>query len=431
LSLFDGLRICINLTEYEKIIAGKMARIIQKFGGTSVADIARLETVSLKVKQEVDAGHHVAVVVSAMAGVTNQLAGYARALTGHQIQTPEYDVIAAAGEQVTSGLLALALKAIGIPARSFLAWQIPIFTDFTYADARIQRIDPRLLEECWSQNIVPVVAGFQGLTPEGRLTTLGRGGSDTTAVALAAALGADRCDIYTDVAGVYTADPRIVPRAQKLKAISYEEMAELAAQGAKVLHTRSVETARNHQVPIRVLSSFHEDTGTDIISEDRLTDSLHVSGITHKCDEARVTLTTVRNEAQVIADIFEILDHANVTLDMIVQNVSLDDQTDLTFTIPKGQIPHVMDALEEKRGISFKDLIIDPNVAKITVVGVGLQRRLGIASLLFKTLAQMGITAQVISCSSLKVGVLVNESTAEEALRQLHTAYGLDKEFAF
>jgi aspartate kinase len=408
-----------------------MARIVQKFGGTSVADIARLEAVSLKIKREIDAGHQVAVVVSAMAGVTNQLIGYARALVGPKIQTPEYDVIAAAGEQVTSGLLALALQAIGITARSFLAWQIPIFTDFTHANARIQHIDPRLLEECWSHNTVPIVAGFQGLTPEGRLTTLGRGGSDTTAVALAAALKADRCDIYTDVAGVYTADPRIVSRAQKLKTITYGEMEELAAQGAKVLHTRSVETARHHQVPIRVLSSFHEGVGTDIISEDCLTDSLHVSGITHKNDEARITLATVQNETQVMADIFDILAHANVTLDMIVQNISLDDQTDLTFTIPKGEVPRVIDALQGKQGVSFQDLIIDPNVAKITVVGVGLQRRLGIASLMLKTLAQMGTATQVISCSSLKVSVLVNESIAEEALRQLHTAYGLDKEVAF
>jgi aspartate kinase len=405
-----------------------MARIVQKFGGTSVADIARLEKVSLKIKREIDAGHQVAVVVSAMAGVTNRLAGYAQALAGHT-QTAEYDVIVAAGEQVTSGLLALALCQIGIPARSLLAWQIPIVTNLEHGCAHIERIDPRLLEECWAKGMIPIIAGFQGLTPQGRLTTLGRGGSDTTAVALAAAIKADRCDIYTDVAGVYTADPRIVPRAQKLKEITYEEMFELAAQGAKVLQTRSVETAMDHQVRVRVLSSFYDEPGTEIVPEKMLADSIHVSGITHRGDEARLTLKNVCNETEAMAHIFEILAQADVHIDMVVKNVSLDDCTDLTFTILKGEIPRVMDALQEKKKISYDDLILDPNVAKITVVGVGLQRRLGIASLMFKTLAEMGIPLQVISCSAIKVSVLVDELMAEEAVRTLHSAYGLDKEF--
>jgi aspartate kinase len=405
-----------------------MARIVQKFGGTSVADIARLEKVSLKVKREVDAGHQVAVVVSAMAGVTNRLVGYAQSLAGNS-KSPEYDVIIAAGEQVTSGLLALALNQIGIPARSLLAWQLPILTNFDHGSARIEQINPQQLEECWSKGIIPVIAGFQGLTKQGRLTTLGRGGSDTTAVAIAAAVKADRCDIYTDVTGVYTADPRIVPKAQKLKTITYEEMFELAAQGAKVLQTCSVETAMNHQVHVRVLSSFHDEAGTEIVPEKMLTDSMHVSGITHRSDEARITLKNVKNETQAVADIFEILAKADVHIDMVVQNVSLDDRADLTFTTLKGEIPRVVEALKEKKEIYYDDLILDPNVAKITVVGVGLQRRLGIASLMFKTLAGMGISLQVISCSAIKVSVLVDESMAEEAVRTLHSAYGLDKEF--
>jgi aspartate kinase len=404
-----------------------MARIVQKFGGTSVADIARLENVSLKIKREVDAGHQVAVVVSAMAGVTNQLVGYAQRLVG-TAQSAEYDVIIAAGEQVTSGLLALALCQIGVPARSFLAWQIPIVTDPVHGNARIEQIDSQHLEACWSKGLVPVIAGFQGLTPQGRLTTLGRGGSDTTAVALAAALKADRCDIYTDVTGVYTADPRIVPKAQKLKEVTYEEMFELSAQGAKVLQTRSVETAMNHQVRVRVLSSFHEEPGTEIVPEKMLSDSIHVSGITHKGDEARLTLKNVHNETQVMADIFETLANADVYIDMVVQNVSLDAGTDLTFAVLKGEIPRVVDALQKMKTIFYDDLILDPNVAKITVVGVGLQRRLGIASLMFRTLAGMGVSLQVISCSAIKVSVLVEESVAEEAVRILHAAYGLDKE---
>lgn len=404
-----------------------MARIVQKFGGTSVADIGRLEKVSLKVKREVDSGHQVAVVVSAMAGVTNQLVGYAQSLAGHA-QNAEYDVIIAAGEQVTSGLLALALCQIGIPARSLLAWQIPIVTNAHHGNARILKINPKSIEECWEQGIIPVVAGFQGLAGDGRLTTLGRGGSDTTAVALAAELKADRCDIYTDVMGVYTADPRIVPKAQKLKTITYEEMFELAAQGAKVLQTRSVETAMIHQVPVRVLSSFHEETGTNIVPEMMLTDPIHVSGITYRGDEARFTLKNVHNQVQAISDIFETLALANVHIDMVVQNVSMDDCIDLTFTALKGEVPRVVAALQETKTLQYDDLILDPNVAKITVVGIGLQHRLGIASLMFKTLAAMEIPIQVISCSAIKVSVLVDETVAEDALRSLHTAYGLDKE---
>jgi len=402
-----------------------MARIVQKFGGTSVADIARLEKASLKIKREVDAGHQVAVVVSAMAGVTNQLVAYAHSLAG-SAQSAEYDVVVAAGEQITSGLLALALCQIGVPAHSFLAWQIPIMTNLDHGSARIEHIDPQHLEACWSKGIVPVIAGFQGITPQGRLTTLGRGGSDTTAVALAAALNADRCDIYTDVTGVYTADPRIVPKAQKLKEITYEEMFELAAQGAKVLQTRSVETAMKHQVCVTVLSSFHEDPGTRIVPEKMLSDPIHVSGITHKEDEARLTLKNVRNATEAVANIFEALKNENAHIDMVVQNVSLDEQTDLTFSVLKGEIPRVINALQALKKISFDNLILDPNVAKITVVGVGFQQRLGIATLMFKALAKAGIPLQIISCSAIKVSVLVHESAAEEAVRVLHSAYELD-----
>ncbi|MBM3468799.1 MAG: aspartate kinase [Alphaproteobacteria bacterium] len=405
-----------------------MARIVQKFGGTSVAGIARLEKVSLKIKREIDAGHQVAVVVSAMAGVTNRLVRYTQALAGN-IQTAEYDVIVAAGEQISCGLLALALSQIGVPARSLLAWQIPILTDLTHGSARIVHIDSNCLEECWSQGVTPIIAGFQGLTPQGRLTTLGRGGSDTTAVALAAAVKADRCDIFTDVTGVYTADPRIVPKAQKLKEISYDEMFELAAQGAKVLQTRSVETAIEHQVHVRVLSSFYDEPGTDLIPQAKLKDSFHVSGITHRGDEARLTLKNISNNVPIVADIFESLARQNIHLDMIVHNVSLEDHSDLTFTIMKGEVPRVIAALQEMKQISYEDLIIDPNVAKITVVGVGLQRGIGLATLMFKTLAEMNVPLQVISCSAIKVSVLVDESMAEEAVRALHKVYGLDKEF--
>jgi aspartate kinase len=398
-----------------------------------------LEKVSLKIKREVDAGHQVAVVVSAMAGVTNKLVGYATSLAGHipspvtrsslqnSQQNAEYDVVIAAGEQVTSGLLAIALGQIGVPARSLLSWQIPIHTCTTHGNAQILQIDPSRLEECWAMGFVPIIAGFQGLTREGRLTTLGRGGSDTTAVALAAALKADRCDIYTDVTGVYTADPRLVPRAQKLQEITYEEMFELSAQGAKVLQKRSVETAMDHQVRVRVLSSFHDELGTEIVPEKMLDNASHVSGITHRNDEARLTLKNIKNEAQAIAHIFETLAQAEIQIDMIVQNVSLEDCIDLTFTVLKGEIPRVVRALQDMGNISYDDLILDPNVAKITVVGVGLQQRLGIASLMFKTLADQGISLQVISCSPIKVSVLVDEGVAEEALRSLHSAYGLDK----
>jgi aspartate kinase len=427
LSAKSILKLCShNLQDYAKNIARKMARIVQKFGGTSVADIGRLEKVSLKVKREVDLGHQVAVVVSAMAGVTNKLVGYAQSLAGHA-QCAEYDVIIAAGEQVTSGLLALALTQIGIPARSLLAWQIPILTDPNHGNARIHKINPRCIEECWERGIIPIIAGFQGLTTEGRLTTLGRGGSDTTAVALASALNADRCDIYTDVTGVYTADPRIVPKAQKLKEITYEEMFELAAQGAKVLQTRSVETAMVHQVPVRVLSSFNDDAGTDIVPEKLLSEPIHVSGITYRGDEARFTLKNVCNQVEAIAELFETLAQADVHLDMVVQNVSMDDCVDLTFTALKGEVPRVVTALQGMKALKYDDLILDPNVVKLTVVGVGFQYRLGIASLMFKTLAAMKIPIQVISCSSIKVSVLVDESVAEEAVRALHSAYDLDR----
>lgn len=410
-----------------------MARIVQKFGGTSVADIGRLERVALKVKREVDAGHQVAVVVSAMAGVTNQLVNYATSLTGHiheKDQSAEYDVVVATGEQITSGLLALALYQIGIPARSLLSWQIPIVTCTTHANAQIQRIDPKSLEACWAEGIVPVIAGFQGLTPEGRLSTLGRGGSDTTAVALAAILKAERCDIYTDVTGVYTADPRLVPLAQKLKEISYEEMVELSAQGAKVLQKRSVETAKTHQVRVRVLSSFNEEPGTEMVPEKLLTDSLHISGITHRGDEARLTLKNVKDGAEAIPEIFKVLETADIHIEKVVQNINEEDQIDLAFTALRGEIPRVVQALQKSKTLTFEDLILDTNIAKITVVGVGLRQRLGLATKMFKTLADQGIPSQVISCSPIKLSVLVDEPMVEKALRCLHSAYGLDKEYS-
>ena len=404
-----------------------MARIVQKFGGTSVADIERIRNVAARVAREVEAGNEVAVVVSAMAGVTNQLVDWTRqACTLHDAR--EYDAVVASGEQVTAGLLALALQDRGVEARSWLGWQIPIRTDAMHGKARIRDIPTAELIRRLQTGQVAVVAGFQGLGPDERITTLGRGGSDTSAVALAAALQAERCDIFTDVDGVYTTDPRIVAKARKLDRITYEEMLELASQGAKVLQTRSVEMAMNHRVRVQVLSSFIDAPGTLVVDEDEIVEQQVVSGIAYSRDEAKVTLLKVADRPGVAAAIFGPLAEHAINVDMIVQNISEDGRfTDLTFTVGKSDLERTVKVLEERRSqLGFAAVKPDPNVVKISVIGVGMRSHAGVAQQMFKTLAEKNINIQVISTSEIKVSVLIAEEYTELALRALHTAYGLD-----
>jgi len=404
-----------------------MARIVQKFGGTSVADVGRIKSIAQRVKRDVDAGNEVAVVVSAMAGVTNQLVGWTSE-TSRLHDAREYDVVVASGEQVTAGLLALALQDIGVNARSWLGWQVPIGTDGVHGRARIQEIPTADLIRRMGEGQVAVVAGFQGLGPDNRITTLGRGGSDTSAVALAAALRADRCDIFTDVDGVYTTDPRIVAKARKLDRITYEEMLEFASQGAKVLQTRSVEMAMNHRVRVQVLSSFTDLPGTLVVDEDEIVEKRVVSGIAYNRDEAKITLVKVADRPGVAAAIFGPLADHSINVDMIVQNVSEDGRfTDLTFTVAKADLERAVKVLEAKRGeLGFAALKPDPNVVKISVIGVGMRSHAGVAKEMFRSLAEKGINIQVISTSEIKVSVLVAEDYTELAVRALHTAYGLD-----
>ena len=406
-----------------------MALIVQKFGGTSVADIACIKAVALRVKAEVDQGNAVAVVPSAMAGVTNQLVAYADAMSP-LYDAREYDVVVSTGEQVTSGLLAMALQELGIAARSWLAWQIPVRTDGVHGKARIQDIETARIKEHLGRGEVAVVPGFQGLGPDGRITTLGRGGSDNSAVALAAALGADRCDIYTDVDGIYTTDPRIVAKARKLTKVTYEEMLEMASLGAKVLQTRSVELAMNHGVRLQVRSSFDDAPGTMVVNEDEIVEHELVSGIAYSRDEAKITLQGVADRPGVAAAIFGPLSEAAINVDMIVQNVSVDDRrTDLTFTVTEADLRRAVETLEAvKETLDYRSLTADSNVVKVSVIGVGMRSHAGIAQRMFKALAEKGINIQVISTSEIKVSVLIAEEYTELALRALHAAYGLDAE---
>ncbi len=403
-----------------------MARIVMKFGGTSVADLDRIRTVAERVKREVDAGHEVAVVVSAMAGATNQLVAWCTGMSPlHDAR--EYDAVVATGEQVTAGLLAIALQTLGVDARSWNGWQVPVRTDALHGKARIEHIEGAELIRRMAIRQVAVVTGFQGIGSDGRVTTLGRGGSDTSAVALAAALGADRCDIYTDVDGVYTTDPRIVARARKLDRIAYEEMLELASVGAKVLQTRSVELAMKARVRLRVLSSFQDGPGTLVVDEDEIVEQAIVSGIAYSKDEAKVTIRRVPDRPGVAAAVFGPLAEANVNVDMIVQNVSADGTTDMTFTVSRADMPRAEKVLGEHRdAIGYADLVHDPNVTKISVVGVGMRSHVGVANTMFRTLAEKGINIQVISTSEIKVSVLVGAEYTELAVRALHAAYGLD-----
>ncbi len=403
-----------------------MARIVMKFGGTSVADLDRIRNVAVRVKNEAAAGHEVAVVVSAMSGVTNQLVAWCGSLSPlHDAR--EYDAVVATGEQVTSGLLAIALQTLGVPARSWTGWQAGIVTDGAHGKARIASVDGAALLAAMAKGEVPVVAGFQGLGPQGRVTTLGRGGSDTSAVALAAALRADRCDIYTDVDGVYTTDPRITARARKLDKIAYEEMLELASVGAKVLQTRSVELAMKERVRVQVLSSFADVPGTLVVDEDEIVEQAMVSGIAYSRDEAKITLRHVPDRPGVAAAIFGPLSEAQVNVDMIVQNISADGTTDMTFTVSRTDLPRVHTVLAaHKAAIGSDAVLTDPDVAKISVVGVGMRSHAGVANIMFGTLAGKGINIQVISTSEIKVSVLIAAEYTELAVRALHTAYGLD-----
>ena len=403
-----------------------MARIVMKFGGTSVADLDRIRNVATRVKREVEAGHEVAVVVSAMSGVTNQLVKWCQELSPlHDAR--EYDTVVATGEQVTIGLLAIALQAAGVDARSWQGWQVPIRTDNAHGKARVEGIDGAALIERMRMGQVPVVAGFQGIGPDNRVTTLGRGGSDLSAVAIAAAVKADRCDIYTDVDGIYTTDPRIVPRARKLDRISYEEMLELASVGAKVLQTRSVELAMKQRVRVQVLSSFEDRPGSLVVDEDEIVEQPIVSGIAYSRDDAKITLRRVPDQPGVAANVFGALARANVNVDMIVQNIGADSTTDMTFTVGKADLARAQDVLEKARAeLGFEAIVADPDVAKISVVGVGMRSHAGVANTMFKALAEKGINIQVISTSEIKVSVLVGGDYTELAVRALHTAYGLD-----
>ncbi len=403
------------------------SRLVMKFGGTSVADVARIGAAATRVKREVDAGKQVAVVVSAMAGATNRLVEWTSAVSPlHDAR--EYDVVVASGEQVTAGLMALALQALGVNARSWLGWQIPIRTDDVHGKARIVAIDTDLLGERMAQGQVPVVAGFQGQGSDNRITTLGRGGSDTSAVALAAALHADRCDIFTDVDGVYTSDPRVVAKARKLDKITYEEMLEMASLGAKVLQTRSVEMAMKHRVRLQVLSSFEDKPGTLVVGEDEIVEQEMVSGIAYNRDEAKITLTRVPDRPGVAAAIFGPLADASINVDMIVQNVSEDGSTtDMTFTVAKSDLARSVRLLEDLRAtLGYRALVPDPNVVKVSVIGVGMRSHAGVAQRMFSALAEKGINIQVISTSEIKVSVLIAEEYTELAVRSLHTVYGLD-----
>jgi aspartate kinase len=404
-----------------------MSILVLKFGGTSVGDVARIKHVAGLVKRHVDEGHQVAVVVSAMAGTTNQLVSWTREIASlHDAR--EYDTVVATGEQVTSGLLALALQELGVSARSWLGWQLPIHTDGMHGKARIKGIETAVLRERLAQGQVAVIAGFQGLGPDHRITTIGRGGSDTAAVAVAAALGAERCDIYTDVDGVYTSDPRIVSKARRLSHISYEEMLELASLGAKVLQTRSVELAMKEKVRVRVLSTFDAGGGTLVVDEDEIMEQEVVSGIAHSRDEAKITLRHVPDRPGVSAAIFGPLSDYGINVDMIVQNISEDGKTtDMTFTVGRADLDRAQKVLEACRDtLGIGKLDVDNAVAKVSVVGLGMRSHAGVAKTMFETLAAKNINIKVISTSEIKISVLIDESYTELAVRALHTAYGLD-----
>ena len=405
-----------------------MALVVQKYGGTSVADLDRIRAVAERVIRARKNGDQVAVNVSAMAGTTNKLVAWVNEAGGSHFDQAEYDVVVSSGEQVTSGLLALTLQNMGVPARSFLGWQAPLRTDSSHSKARLEPNDTQAVRQAIAEGKVPVLAGFQGISPENRITTLGRGGSDTTAVALAAALDADRCDIYTDVEGVYTTDPRIVPKARKLDRVTYEEMLEMASLGAKVLEPRSVALAMRHGVRVQVLSSFIDAPGTLVVDEDEIVEQQVVSGIAYSRDEAKVTLIGVSDKPGIAADIFGPLADANINVDMIVQSVSPDGaRTDVTFTVGRPDLERaktMLHALKDK--VDYERIEASGEVVKLSVIGVGMRSHAGIAHVMFKALAERGINIQAISTSEIKISILIDEEYTELALRTLHTTYGLD-----
>jgi aspartate kinase len=408
----------------------RMGLIVQKFGGTSVAGTERIKAASEHVAREVAAGNQVIVVVSAMAGITDELVGYVKDLS-HLDDVEAYadhDMVVSAGEQVTAGLLALRLRSMGIIARSWAGWQIPIHTTDSYGKARIEEIETEAVMKSIADGRVAVITGFQGVTPDNRVSTLGRGGSDTSAVAIAAAFGAERCDIYTDVDGVYTTDPRIVKTARKLDRISFEEMLELASAGAKVLQTRSVEMAMNHNVTLQVRSSFNNEAGTLLVKEEDIMEKQRVTGIAYSRDEARITLSNVLDKPGISAAIFGPMADAEINVDMIVQNVTPDGaSTDVTFTVAQGELRRAVAELEKARDvIGYKSLHTDDKVAKVSVVGVGMRSHAGVAQDMFRTLAEKNINIIVITTSEIKISVLIEESYIELAIRALHEAYGLD-----
>ncbi|HEX4894501.1 MAG TPA: aspartate kinase [Hyphomicrobiaceae bacterium] len=418
-----------------------MATVVMKFGGTSVANVERIRNVARHVKREVDAGNKVAVVVSAMSGATNQLVGWVRE-TSLLHDAREYDAVVASGENVTAGLLAIALQSMSVPARSWQGWQIPILTDDSHGAARIVDIPGDKLRARLDSGEVAVVTGFQGLEPErNRIATLGRGGSDTSAVALAIALKADLCDIYTDVDGVYTTDPRIVPKARRLPKISYEEMLEMASLGSKVLQTRSVELAMVYKMRTRVLSSFvppdqmppvreqgNDEIGTTLCDEEEIVEKQIVSGIAYSKDEAKVTLRKIADKPGVAARIFGPLAEANVNVDMIVQNLSSDGRhTDMTFTVLESELPRTLEVLKGARqDIGYFDVDSSAAVVKVSVIGIGMRSHAGVAAKMFKALAEKGINIQAITTSEIKISVLIDSAYAELAVRTLHSLYGLD-----
>lgn len=410
-----------------------MSRLVMKFGGTSVANIERIRNVARHVKREIEAGHEVAVVVSAMSGKTNELVAWVQEASPNYDRA-EYDAVVASGELVTAGLLAIVLKDMGLDARSWQGWQIPLTTDDAHGAARIAGIDGAAIVEGFKKGQIAVVAGFQGVHAEtNRVATLGRGGSDTSAVALAAALHADRCDIYTDVDGVYTTDPRIVPKARRLDKVSFEEMLEMASLGAKVLQVRSVEVAMVHKVKLYVRSSFDDPAdpklGTLICDEEDIVEQQVVTGIAFSRDEAQITLRRVADKPGVAAAIFGPLADANINVDMIIQVVSDDTTTtDITFTVPSGEYKRAMAILgERKEAIGFSALTGAQDVVKVSAIGVGMRSHTGVAARAFKALAEKGVNIRAITTSEIKFSVLIDEAYAELAIRTLHTLYGLDQ----
>ncbi|WP_050523260.1 aspartate kinase [Pseudorhodobacter wandonensis] len=414
-----------------------MPLLVMKFGGTSVADLSRIKNAAQKVKREVERGYDVIVIVSAMSGKTNELVGWVEQ-TSPLYDAREYDAVVSSGENVTAGLMALTLQEMDVPARSWQGWQVPINTTSAHASARFKSIPPENINAKFAEGFkVAVVAGFQGVSPEGRITTLGRGGSDTTAVAFAAAFGAERCDIYTDVDGIYTTDPRITDKARKLDKIAFEEMLELASLGAKVLQTRSVELAMRYKVRLRVLSSFEEtdeNSGTLVCDEDEIMESKVVSGVAYSRDEAKITLVTVADRPGIAAAIFGPLSEAGVNVDMIVQNISEKADggavTDMTFSCPVNQVARACKAMEDAKAaksIDFEELNVDSDVAKISVVGIGMRSHAGVAATMFKALSNENVNIKVISTSEIKISVLIDRKYMELAVQALHDAFELDK----